>query len=193
MSNNRSISSILKQKLLDSQQQNLTDVTLVSSDGEIHHSVRFILKLRSQYFEAMFSSDFKETQSNEIKVELSSKVLRNVLEFMYTDDCHAIRQLFLLVDDVEVTRASSICYSWNKKPEPAVFEIVYSIFQPVLELMRAGDYLLFPELVNSSYIMIVKSVIRYPFLFCTVWEALWGKSGFRPEPPEPKHPYASPI
>ena len=192
MSNMPSFPAEVRQKLLDSPQRSLTDVTLATSDGERLHSVRFILMLRSEYFETMFSSGFKESQSNEVHVQLPASILRNVLEYMYTDDCHAMRQLPRKVQTTEEVTAymdyfKSIRYFRNSNMSPSSCGDFLGNVYTVIKLLRAADYLVFPRLFDHSYRLLVQCVISYPFLFCTVWEALWGKDGCRSELPNRDH------
>jgi len=46
-----------------------------------------ILSMRSDYFNAMFSSGMTEAQSNRISLKASPDAFEIVLRFIYTDEC----------------------------------------------------------------------------------------------------------
>ena len=174
-----SVNDDLVDKLIRNPQQCLVDVTVTTNDGKRIQFASLLLKIRSQYFATLFSSQFQETQSNEIELNLTAQVFNQVLEFMCTDDYHPFRQLLANIKQKSVR---DHCWSLMKAfvEDQGFNENVAS----VLELMKAADYLLFPALFNAVYDLILKCVRTFPFLFCTVWEALWGEQGLLSEHPE---------
>lgn len=71
----------------------LADVFLITYDGVRIPAVRALLRFNSPYFDKLLASDFKEKHLSEIPVSISETMLREVLEFIYTDDCSIIRQV----------------------------------------------------------------------------------------------------
>lgn len=70
------------------QDADISDVTLVGTDGETVLAVRSILAMRSHYFKTLFFSSFQESSTNMERVQLaySSKVMKAVVEYCYTDE-----------------------------------------------------------------------------------------------------------
>jgi len=63
-----------------------SDVTLVANDGQEFSAHVLILASRSPVFAAMFEHDMKEKQEKRVTFDdLSSRVVKGLLEFIYTD------------------------------------------------------------------------------------------------------------
>jgi len=74
------------------------DITLKSADGKEIHAHKCVLASQSEYFETMFIGGFKETTQDVIQInDISSDVLKNVIDFMYTSELVPIEE-----DNVEV-------------------------------------------------------------------------------------------
>jgi hypothetical protein len=65
-----------------------TDVTLIASDDVKLYSHRIILFTSSDYFRALFSNEFLDSNQDEIKLEIDSETLKLVLQFMYSENVH---------------------------------------------------------------------------------------------------------
>jgi hypothetical protein len=63
-----------------------TDVVLVASDDVKLYSHRIILFTSSDYFRALFSNEFLDSNQDEIKLEIDSETLKLVLQFMYSEN-----------------------------------------------------------------------------------------------------------
>jgi len=69
------------------------DVTLKSSDGKEIHAHKCVLASQSEYFESMFIGGFKETTQDVILIkDISSDILKNVIDFMYTGELVTIEE-----------------------------------------------------------------------------------------------------
>ena len=82
-----SVSAELYKKIIQKLEHGLVDVAIMTNDGKRIQFASFVLRLRGQYFATLFSSQFKESISNGIELDMSSDVFHVVLEFMCTDDC----------------------------------------------------------------------------------------------------------
>ncbi|XP_060863406.1 kelch-like protein 17 isoform X2 [Metopolophium dirhodum] len=69
------------------------DVTLKSTDGKEIHAHKCVLASQSEYFERMFIGGFKETTQDVIQInDISSDVLKIVIDFMYTGELVPIEE-----------------------------------------------------------------------------------------------------
>lgn len=62
----------------------LCDVVLESSDGALFKVHKVVLASCSSYFQAMFTSEMRESREDKIKMALESHVLKVLVEFAYT-------------------------------------------------------------------------------------------------------------
>lgn len=108
------------------------DVTLISSDGQKMPAARVLLALRSTFFDRLFFSDFSEKGRTEVKVEVSGKALREVIEFIYTDDTETMR----VIDNA--IRQGKKGYVDRRK---AWRKITCEVVMNVVEIAAAADYL----------------------------------------------------
>lgn len=61
------------------------DVTLKSTDGDEIHAHKCVLASQSEYFERMFVGGFREATQDVIQMNnISSVILNNIIDFMYT-------------------------------------------------------------------------------------------------------------
>ncbi|XP_001945780.1 kelch-like protein 3 [Acyrthosiphon pisum] len=69
------------------------DVTLKSPDGIEIHAHKCVLASQSEYFESMFIRGFKEATQDVIQInDISSDVLKKVIDFMYTGELVTIEE-----------------------------------------------------------------------------------------------------
>eukprot|EP01080_Neovahlkampfia_damariscottae_P012532 gene12532-6354_t len=62
-----------------------SDVVLTTSDDVKFHAHRLILYSSSDYFKALFSSEFSDSKVDEISIDVSSEILNLILQFMYSE------------------------------------------------------------------------------------------------------------
>ena len=62
----------------------LCDVVLESSDGALFKVHKLVLASCSSYFQAMFTSEMRESREEKVKMALESHVLKVLIEFAYT-------------------------------------------------------------------------------------------------------------
>lgn len=65
--------------------EDISDVTLIGSDGDSVPAIKAILAARSKVFRRMFYGDFTEKSSQEVRLDYTGAVLRAVVEFCFTD------------------------------------------------------------------------------------------------------------
>jgi BTB/POZ domain/Ankyrin repeats (3 copies) len=74
--------------LMDEQ---LSDCTIVTDDGEHIPAHRIVLSANSPMFASIFEHDWKENLDGQVQLsQVSTKALKCMLEFMYTGQCHFI-------------------------------------------------------------------------------------------------------
>ena len=66
--------------------QELTDIELRASDGDIIHAHRLVLVTESAYFRALFCGKFRVESTVDLR-GISSSALHIVLEYLYTNSC----------------------------------------------------------------------------------------------------------
>ena len=91
-----------------------SDVTLVASDGQQFPAHQSILSSRSPVFAAMFDHDTKEKQEKRVTIDdLSSKAVKSLLEFVYTDKVANITtlapELFPAAQKYDIARMKTLC------------------------------------------------------------------------------------
>lgn len=80
----KSKDKLLSNKLFDNPIH--SDITLKSNDGKVLTAHKNILSVGSDYFNAMFSYKFKDSESNVIKFNVNFKTLREVARYIYTNE-----------------------------------------------------------------------------------------------------------
>mmetsp|Transcript_51172 Transcript_51172/g.91968 ORF Transcript_51172/g.91968 Transcript_51172/m.91968 type:complete len:520 (-) Transcript_51172:39-1598(-) len=92
----------------------LGDLTVLAKDGKASHSLRGLLRLRSEYFRAMLDSGFKEGSSarNEIRLEHSFQAVQCILHFLHTDELNvsdeAILEVLQMAEMMNLVRLKSL-------------------------------------------------------------------------------------
>ena len=76
------------------EKESFHDVTLKGSDGLTVGASRHVLAARSEVFEKMLLSDFKEASENVIEIGFDGEILKSVAEFIYTDKASMLDRLF---------------------------------------------------------------------------------------------------
>lgn len=90
----------------------LTDVILRIGEDKIHCH-KFVLALSSNFFNRMFASGMKESQSQEVELkDVSLETMKSVLSFMYTDKIDVkkiVPDLLRVADMYGILRLKNIC------------------------------------------------------------------------------------
>ena len=77
----------LLQNLNKLRKSNILCDTTIRADGDDFVAHRCVLTAASPYFQALFTSDFKESESNFVELKnVQSSILREVLQFIYTGE-----------------------------------------------------------------------------------------------------------
>nr|XP_005157916.1 inhibitor of Bruton tyrosine kinase [Danio rerio] len=97
----------------------LCDVTLRSVDGKEFSCHKCILCARLEYFNSMLGSSWMEaTSCSALSLPISSEVLQVILEYIYTDESHTVRDavnmefvcnVLVVADQLLITRLKEIC------------------------------------------------------------------------------------
>ena len=66
----------------------LSDCTVVSSDGEEFRVHKVILAMKSPVFKAMFSHDFKENTENKVRIDAKAGPVKALVDYMYRGMVH---------------------------------------------------------------------------------------------------------
>jgi hypothetical protein len=69
--------------------KDFSDVILAVGESKIH-AHKLVLSARSEYFAAMFRSDFKESKDAEIKIEDDEELFKQIIEIFYTNDVSTV-------------------------------------------------------------------------------------------------------
>lgn len=80
-----SLRDAIRAHLLGPTAKNFADVHFITKTGDRLPACRALLAIRSPYFHKLFTLPFAERGQNEVKVELSTEALNQVIHFAYTD------------------------------------------------------------------------------------------------------------
>ena len=72
------------------QEEQYADIILQSNDGERIPAIRCILASRSPVFRSMLYGHFLEANSSTIALSFSGKVLRGLVQYIYTNECNLL-------------------------------------------------------------------------------------------------------
>lgn len=72
-----------------------SDGVLITSDNKRIPVIRHVLALRSQYFKKLFFSDFRESSSTQVNVDIPCATLLPALQFAYADDAECVRKVYM--------------------------------------------------------------------------------------------------
>lgn len=110
------------------------DVTIVAADGKVR-AHRWILKMKSRYFEAMFDSELGDKGQDEFKIsDIPSVVLNEILRFLYTGKVQDIDAIafdilvwsdFFAIDDLRDLSADIVIKSLH--PENLINVLEHAI------------------------------------------------------------------
>ena len=64
----------------------LTDFMIITNDGSKYHCHKIILANISSYFEAMFSINMTESQTNTLKLPYTKETMDIIIDFIYDPD-----------------------------------------------------------------------------------------------------------
>ena len=68
------------------------DLEIISSDNVTFKVHKFILVISSVYFKMLFNSKFNDSNDNKVKIDINSKMLQLILEFVYTNNTANIEE-----------------------------------------------------------------------------------------------------
>lgn len=118
------------------------DVTIEASDGKVR-AHKWILKMRSKYFEAMFDHELTDKTRESFKIEdISYVVLNEIFRFIYTGKVQDMELLaqeiflwsdFFTIDDLRELSASYVVQSLNSENVLTVIELAVNTNQENLK------------------------------------------------------------
>ena len=118
----------------------ISDVGLIGTDGRRVVAIRSLLAMRSRFFKRLFFGRFKESQLEDVPLGYSSLVLKAVVEYCYTDE---IKTAFENLSFEETARS-------------------------MVGLVAAGNYFELGGLMQRSYRLTCLMMDEYPALACAV-------------------------
>ena len=118
----------------------ISDVALLGTDGKRVVAIRSMLAMRSRFFKKLFFGRFKESGLFEVPLGYSSLVLKAVVEYCYTDE---IKTTFENLSFEETARS-------------------------MVGLVAAGNYFELGGLMQRSYRLTCLMMDEYPALACAV-------------------------
>lgn len=165
----------IRDKILGHNAERYGDVTIITSDNARIPASRMLLAAQSDYFDKLFFSNFKESMTDEIKLDMPSDVVRSLLQYMFTG--RSILDMF-----IDLLKRNS-----NPKASEKT-KLVHPVCQKediyvALKLARAADFFLCAQLFDSVVKTLLSMAIQFPYLMCTVFEALYGENALLDEPP----------
>jgi len=96
--------------------EDLNDITLITSDNENVRASRYVLAMRSKVFRKMLFGKFRESKAAEINIDFPAHVVRNLVDYCFSNEVSEVKNL------------------WNKKKiEPGV---IYEL----LDLLQAAHF-----------------------------------------------------
>lgn len=133
------------------------DITLIGSDGGRVPAIRSILAMRSPVLERMLLGSFQEAQSNEVRLDFCSTVLRSTVEWCMSDTIDSF------VEFMEKDVGSS-----DKKKEKEII----STLQALVETAACAHYLELKSLQEWLEAMLLNKIIDENCAFAlTVWDS----------------------
>ena len=113
----------MKRMLKQRQADQYTDVTLQSSDVDIRCH-RNVLAAASDYFNAMFRCDLKETTSATVRMNMQSEIMNAIVDYIYTGEIEMtadnVESLVKACDVLQLDTLKRACESFMlKQVEPA--------------------------------------------------------------------------
>lgn len=160
------------------------DVTIETMDGKIR-AHKWILKLKSKYFEAMFDNELGDKIQTHFKIEdISLVVLNEVLRFIYTgrvEDIEALAQDILIwsdffaIDDLRDMSADFVIKSLDPENVLSLMELAVNTNQDYLkeqtiaffrknmdQVVKSKSWLSTYKNLPSSVQEIIKVLVRRP-------------------------------
>ncbi|CAB9529517.1 expressed unknown protein [Seminavis robusta] len=129
--------------------EELQDVTLVTSDGQKVRANRFVLSARSSVFRRMFLGSFSEATKPHVDVGFSGSIMQEIVEYIHTDDCSSLNG-----------KKRKACEENEAKQWDAQKELA----EKLVALSAAAMYYNLPSLVKEIEKSISKVVKQVPSL-----------------------------
>ena len=123
----------------------LSDVELVGTNGGSISAHKLILASRSEVFRTLFYGHFRESSSPSVNLGFQGTVLREIVQYCYTDTI----SLLLLDDDDDDDDDDDTSHRR---------EISSSFAVMILELLAAADYFGFPKLAERIFRWVIRSI-----------------------------------
>lgn len=170
-------------KMLGPLAERYGDVMITTSDKVRIPASRMLLAAQSDYFDKLFFSDFKESMSDEIKLDMPSDVVRSLLQYIFTGRSildkfnDLLKHKFQNANNFDFLKQN---YESAKLVHPVCRK--EDIYEAV-KLGRAADFILCSQLFDLIGKTLVSMAIEFPYLMCTVFEALWGENALLDKPP----------
>ena len=134
------------------------DITLIGSDDGRVPAIRSILAMRSAVLERMLLGSFQEAQSNEVRLDFGSTVLRSVVEWCMSDTIDS----FVAFQDNMGKDAGT---SETKEKE------VISTLQTMVETAACAHYLELKSLQQWIEVMLNKIIDEKSAFALTIWDS----------------------
>ena len=115
------------------EENQLCDV-IINVGEHAFHAHRAILAATSSYFSAMFTSGFKETGKNEIKIDGNSQAMEILLQFAYTGRLNGTLMMDHLFDVLELS-----CYTHSTEFSKTCAEFIVDLFESEPEKISVDD------------------------------------------------------
>mmetsp|Transcript_5265 Transcript_5265/g.14937 ORF Transcript_5265/g.14937 Transcript_5265/m.14937 type:complete len:447 (-) Transcript_5265:3930-5270(-) len=166
--NSRHRPGVLSRDLLKGLQDpdKFCDITLVGSDEGRVPAIRSILAMRSPVLERMLLGSFQEAQSEEIRLDFSSRVLRSVVEWCVSDTVESFVE-FQAMQKGSVEDEDGLT-SFSREQEK---EIIATL-QTLVEVAACAHYLELKSLQDWLEVMLENMILREYFAFAlTVWDS----------------------
>ena len=115
------------------EENQLCDI-IINVGEHAFHAHKAVLAATSSYFAAMFTSGFKETGTNEIKIDGNSKAMETLLQFSYTGKLNGTLMMDHLFDVLELS-----CYTHSMEFSKTCAEFIVDLYEAEPEKISVDD------------------------------------------------------
>lgn len=189
------------EKLLSPEANVFCDVNLVSSQAETVPAVRSLLAMRSPFFKTLLYSGFREAREPDIYISLSTRALRSVVEYAYTDEVRLVEETassisFLGFVSLSMSRNGDTSISGRRKRRRHAYKMTEthtSNIQPlpintrprfsvqviadIVKIASAADYCDMPRLTERCCEVLELMTAAFADTTCIVIEVIRQQSG----------------